>query len=168
MFRRGKSAAKGGAERAPERPPPPSIISANLRIIGNLNTDGDVQIDGTVDGDVRSRLLTIGTTAVINGSIAADTVKIAGAANGEVTARVVQLSGTAHVVGDINHQTLSIDAGAYVQGLCRHIEPKSELPQSGHVSQDTKHEDATVGGAARVGAAEDAPSRPRRPVKAVG
>ena len=143
MFRRVKSATEDRVQRAPEPSPPPSIISANLRIIGDLNTDGDVQIDGIVDGDVRGRLLTIGTKAVINGSIAADTVKIAGAVNGEVTARVVQLSGTAHVVGNINHQSLLIHAGAYVQGLCRHIEPKSKQAQSGHISQNAEDEDVT-------------------------
>lgn len=129
MFRRSSTAAKRRGQRAVERPPPPSIISANLRIKGNLHTDGDVQIDGTVEGDVSSRVLNIGEKAVINGAIAADTVRIAGSANGEVTARVVQLSSTARVIGDINHQSLSIDAGAYVQGLCRHIEQKKEPQQ---------------------------------------
>ena len=129
MFRRNSKVAKGRGQRAVERPLPPSIISANLRIKGNLHTDGDVQVDGTVDGDVSSRVLNIGEKAVINGAIAADKVRIAGAANGEVTARIVQLSSTARVIGDINHQSLSIDAGAYVQGLCRHIEQKKDAQQ---------------------------------------
>ena len=167
MFRRSKSIIKGRATRTPERPPPPSIISANLRIIGNLKTDGEVQIDGTIEGDVRSRLLSIGEKAVVNGAIAADTVRIAGTANGEVTARVVQLSNTARVVGDINHQSLSIDAGAYVQGLCRHIEPKAEAPQTGLAPQIAKDQDAAAGGIGRLAVSEGAPDQQRSPVKAV-
>ena len=135
MFRRSSKLAKGRGQRAVERPPPPSIISANLQIKGNLHTDGDVQIDGTVEGDVSSRVLNIGEKAVINGAIAADTVRIAGAANGEVTARIVQLSSTARVIGDINHQSLLIDAGAYVQGLCRHVEQKNEAQQISSVAE---------------------------------
>ena len=154
MFRRSKLVVKGHKPRTPERPLPPSIISANLRIIGNLKTDGDIQIDGTIEGDVYSRLLSIGEKAVVNGAIAADTVRIAGTANGEVTARVVQLSGTARVVGDINHQSLSIDAGAYVQGLCRHIEPetpKRRRPTSGRKLLRIKM--------SRLAAADGLPSR---------
>jgi cytoskeletal protein CcmA (bactofilin family) len=139
-----------------------------LRIIGNLKTDGDIQIDGTIEGDVCSRLLSIGEKAVVNGAIAADTVRIAGTANGEVTARVVQLSGTARVVGDINHQSLSIDAGAYVQGLCRHIEPDAEAPQTSLESQVAKDQDVAAAGGGRLAVSEGVPGRQRSRVKAVG
>ena len=168
MFRRSKLVIKGRAPRTPERPPPPSIISVNLRIIGNLETDGDIQIDGTIEGDVRSRLLTIGEKAVVNGAIAADTVRIAGTANGEVTARVVQLGSAARVVGDINHQSLSIDAGAYVQCLCRHIEPEAAAPQASVGSQVARDQDAAADGVGRVGVSGGPPDRQRSPVKAVG
>jgi cytoskeletal protein CcmA (bactofilin family) len=97
MFRKNRTAATGRAPRTAERPPPPSITSANLQ------TDGNVQIDGTVEGDAHSRVLSIGEKAAINGAIADDTVRIDGAANGEVSARAVQLSSTAWVIGDINH-----------------------------------------------------------------
>ena len=168
MFRRCKTVAKGRKPRTPERPPPPSIISANLRIIGNLNTDGDIQIDGSVEGDVRSRILSIGEKAVVNGAIAADTVRIAGAANGEVTARVVQLSGTARVTGDINHQSLSIDAGAYVQGLCHHIEPTAEAPPTDLAPQDDENLDTAAGGAERIAVSKTVPNGQPGRVKAVG
>ena len=44
------------AKKAPAKPKIPSIISADLHILGNLKTDGDIQIDGIVDGDVESNL----------------------------------------------------------------------------------------------------------------
>ena len=171
MFRRNSKVVKGRGQRAVERPPPPSIISANLRINGNLHTVGDVQIDGTVEGDVSSRVLNIGEKAVINGAIAADTVRIAGAANGEVTARIVQLSSTARVIGDINHQSLSIDAVAYVQSLCRHIEQKNEVQQVSSVADSgPKVVDgvaASETGTRSAGRGKVSDSRPG-PVKVVG
>ena len=84
-----------------------------------------MQLDGIVDGDVKSQLLAIGETAVINGSIVGDVIRISGTVNGEITGRVVELTQTAKITGDINHESLAIEAGAFVQGLCRHI----ELPQ---------------------------------------
>jgi cytoskeletal protein CcmA (bactofilin family) len=171
MFRRNSTITKRRGQRAVERPPPPSIISINLRIRGDLHTDGDVQVDGTVEGDVSSRVLNIGEKAVINGSIAADTVRIAGAANGEITARIVQLSSTARVIGDINHQSLSIDAGAYVQGLCRQIEQKNEAQQVSSVAESGPQ----VGGLSAASGSDvqpvnrgNAPDPRLGPVKVVG
>ena len=100
----------------------PSIISANLRISGNMVTDGVIQLDGIVDGDVTSDDLTLGESAVINGSIEGNRVRVSGTVNGEISARSVELTRTAKVTGDNNHTSLMIEAGAYVQGLCRHVE----------------------------------------------
>ena len=121
--------AKGHEQWTVERPSPPSIIGVNLQIKGNLRTDGDVQVDGAVEGNVSSRVLHISEKAVINGAIVADTVRIAGVANGEITARIVQLNSTARVIGNISHQCLSIEPGAFVEGLCRHVEMKNVVQQ---------------------------------------
>jgi len=106
----------------------PSIISTNLTISGNLNTDGDVQIDGTIDGDVHSKLLTLGENGVINGAIVADLARIAGTVNGSITARVVELGRTAKITGDINHFSLAIEPGAFIQGQCSHVDEQKLKP----------------------------------------
>lgn len=110
------------AEKTPDRPRVPSIISADLRILGNLKTDGDVQVDGIVDGDIETNLLTVGSSATINGTIVGEVIRVAGTVNGEITGRVVELTRTARITGDINHHSLAIEAGAFVQGLCRRLD----------------------------------------------
>ncbi|MEE8274850.1 MAG: polymer-forming cytoskeletal protein, partial [Alphaproteobacteria bacterium] len=35
----------------------PSVISADLKLIGNVHSAGDVQVDGTIEGDINSRSL---------------------------------------------------------------------------------------------------------------
>tara|TARA_B100000674_G_scaffold480658_1_gene480501 strand:+ start:1053 stop:1640 length:588 start_codon:yes stop_codon:yes gene_type:complete len=99
-----------------------SIISANLRINGNVVTDGVIQLDGIVDGDVVCDDLTLGESAVINGSIQGSSIRISGTVNGEIAARSVEITRTAKVTGDISHTSLMIEAGAFVQGLCRYVE----------------------------------------------
>ncbi|MCZ6862947.1 MAG: polymer-forming cytoskeletal protein, partial [Alphaproteobacteria bacterium] len=54
----------------------PSIISPDLTIVGDLKSHGDIQIDGTIEGDINSRLLTVGEQATVEGCIVADTVRI--------------------------------------------------------------------------------------------
>lgn len=103
----------------------PSIVSVGLRIVGNLQSSGDIQVDGMVEGEVRSHMLTVGDSGVINGSIHADIVRIAGTVNGEITARVVGTLKTARITADINHESLSMEAGTYLQGQCRRLDAQS-------------------------------------------
>ena len=83
-----------------------------------------MQVDGIVDGDVESNLLTIGDSATVNGCVVGEIIRVAGTVNGEITGRVVELTRTARITGDINHHSLAIEAGAFVQGLCRRIDSK--------------------------------------------
>lgn len=109
-----------------EKKSPPSIISADLRIVGDLNSEGEIQVDGAIDGDIRTDVLLIGDTAVVKGEIVADTVRVHGTINGQIKARTVNLSKTSHVVGDILHENLSIEAGAFLEGHCRRMTEKKE------------------------------------------
>jgi cytoskeletal protein CcmA (bactofilin family) len=99
----------------------PSIISPDLKIIGDLKSTGDVQVDGTVEGDIGSRTLTIGKGGIVQGVIIAETVRIYGSVNGQVNADTVVLANTAKVDGDIAHQSLTMEAGAFVEGHVRRL-----------------------------------------------
>lgn len=112
---------------APEAPPrpaarstAPSIISADLKIQGNLTSAGDLQIDGIVEGDIQSRSLTVGEGALVTGNIQAETVRVCGQVTGQIKAATVNLERTAKVMGDIVHQILSLEPGAYLEGHVRH------------------------------------------------
>lgn len=122
MFSKAKKTnGDAAAPKADARKQVPSIISASLRIVGNLVSAGDVQIDGIVDGDVKSRTLTISQGAAVNGAIEADSVYIQGQVNGQITAENVVLGASARVVGDVVHSNLIIESGAFLEGHCRHL-----------------------------------------------
>ena len=72
------AAPQNAAKRAPGRSAAPSIISADLTVTGTLVSNGDIQIDGVVDGDVRSVGLVIGEKAEIHGEILADDITVRG------------------------------------------------------------------------------------------
>ncbi len=121
----------------------PSIISANLHIVGDMNTDGEIQVDGTVDGDVKGNAVTIGTNATVNGEISADSVVVRGAVNGRIKADTVQLAESAKVSGDIWHQSLAVEAGAHLEGHCKRWSPgdeKKAATEPSVVSKDAEEE----------------------------
>ena len=98
----------------------PSIISPDLKIVGNLKSNGEIQIEGTIEGDIDVPLLTVGEQGKVDGSTVAETVRISGTVNGRVQAKTVRLDKSARVTADITHETLTIEAGAYFEG---HVQP---------------------------------------------
>jgi cytoskeletal protein CcmA (bactofilin family) len=100
----------------------PSIISADLRITGDLTCDSDIQIDGIIEGDIHSRNVVIGEGATVTGSLKAETVRICGKLIGQIRADTVVLEKTAHVTGDILHHALAIAQGAYIEGACKRLD----------------------------------------------
>ncbi len=101
---------------SPKAKPPASILSSDLHVTGNLKTTGDIQVEGTVEGDIRAHLLTIGEGATIKGEVIADDVVVNGRIVGRVRGLKVRLTSTARVEGDIIHKTIAIESGAHFEG----------------------------------------------------
>jgi cytoskeletal protein CcmA (bactofilin family) len=93
-----------------------SVLSSDLVITGNLKTTGDIQVEGTVEGDIRAHLLTIGETANVRGEVIADDIVINGHVHGTVRGLKVRLTSSARVEGDIIHKTIAIESGAQFEG----------------------------------------------------
>ncbi len=121
---------------APAPPAPaPSIVSADMRVVGDISSQGEVQIDGTVEGDVRAKSVLIGESADIKGEVLADLVQIHGHVNGLIKSRSVHLARTAHVVGDILHESMSIENGAFLEGHCKRMnEPRASTGPMGEAT----------------------------------
>lgn len=103
----------------------PSIISANLHVIGNLKSDGEVQVDGIVQGDVTGLALAIGERARVTGELTAEEVVVRGTVEGRIKAKHVRLTKTARVIGDIWQEILSIESGAHIEGHIKRLENDS-------------------------------------------
>lgn len=100
----------------PKAKPAASVLSSDLVVTGNMKTTGDIQIEGTVEGDIRAHLLTIGEGATVKGECLADDVVVNGRVVGRVRGLKVRLTSTARVEGDIIHKTIAIESGAHFEG----------------------------------------------------
>jgi cytoskeletal protein CcmA (bactofilin family) len=112
-------AAKPAMEFTPspaKAKPSASVLSSDLTVVGNLRTTGDIQVEGTVEGDIRAHLLTVGESATIRGEIVADDIVVNGRVIGRVRGLKVRLTSTARVEGDIIHKTIAIESGAHFEG----------------------------------------------------
>jgi cytoskeletal protein CcmA (bactofilin family) len=128
MFKQKAAANPGGSNVA--SPAAPSLLSADLVINGNLTSEGDMQVDGKVEGDILSKQLTISSQAVVRGSVEADTVVVAGEVTGQIKARHVTLTKTAKVIADVLQERLTIEPGAFFEGNCRHFPDDVPIPSA--------------------------------------
>ena len=94
----------------------PSILSADLKVIGELKSKGEIQVDGTIEGDVTGGDLTISPGGRVDGSITAERVHVSGSVEGRIEAKTVVITKTAKVLGDVVHQDLEVEAGALIEG----------------------------------------------------
>ena len=95
---------------------PPSLLSSDLFIKGNLTTTGDIQIEGEVEGNIKANLLTVGKNAKIKGELNIDELIVNGHVSGTIRAKKVTLTSSAKVEGDIIHQNIAIETGAHFEG----------------------------------------------------
>jgi len=96
----------------------PSILSHDLVITGDVITDGDMQIEGRLEGNIKATTLTIGEQGAVSGTIKASVVNIHGKATGKITATTIQIHATANVTADLVQDNLSIENGAFFDGKC--------------------------------------------------
>lgn len=113
---------------APRAPKGTSLISSDMTLEGNITGGGEIQIDGTVKGDVRAEHVTIGDGGQVEGGVYAEAVEIRGKVVGSVTAKQVRLYGACHVDGDITHEQLAMETGAFFQGRSLRLQRPAQPP----------------------------------------
>jgi|SRR5712672_2948348 len=94
-------------------------LDHGTKISGKLRFDGPARIDGTIDGEVDGKEITIGESAVVTAQIRADSIVVCGKVKGEITAtQKIEIHPTAKIVGNITTPKLIIHEGAIFEGQC--------------------------------------------------
>jgi len=98
-----------------------SIVGPSVKIDGDLKSQGNLRIDGTVTGKVKtSQNVYVGESANISADIEAENAIIGGVVQGnvKVTGALV-LGKTGRLIGDMVCGTLQVEEGAYFAGKCQ-------------------------------------------------
>ena len=151
------------------RKEPPSIISGDLHIVGDIEGDGELHVEGRVDGNIRCETLTIGESGQVEGKIVTTSLTLLGMITGTVRARTVRMMETARMIGDVAHEKIEIRSGALVDGLYKHLKPE-DFEKRGKRFKDVTPPGLPKSAIPRNGKVEDPASRPpskeEQPVKA--
>jgi cytoskeletal protein CcmA (bactofilin family) len=97
-----------------------NLIGPGTVIKGNLICDGDIRIDGKVEGTVTvGQRLVVGETGMIIGHVNASYVTISGSVIGNIQSdQTTILHGKSSVKGDVYTSQIIIESGARFNGKC--------------------------------------------------
>src|SRR5579871_5159808 len=79
--------AARSAAMAPRAQKLASLIASDMTLEGSITGGGEVQIDGTIKGDVRVEKVTVGDGGTVEGGIYAESVEVRGKVSGSITAK---------------------------------------------------------------------------------
>ncbi len=95
----------------------PTIIAADLKINGNFDNKGLIEIEGDVSGVINGGSVILHKSGKINNcDVFADYVSLSGEFDGNIKAQNVNITNTAKVSGIIEYTNLSVEDGACIDG----------------------------------------------------
>ncbi|MBL7747494.1 MAG: polymer-forming cytoskeletal protein [Chitinophagaceae bacterium] len=97
-----------------------TLISAGTTLKGDISSNSDLRIDGTVIGNIKSTAkIIVGTTGVVEGDISGNQADIVGKVSGNIRAKeLLQLRGQCVVAGNLYAGKLQIEPSATFNGQC--------------------------------------------------
>ncbi|MDR1405769.1 MAG: polymer-forming cytoskeletal protein [Prevotellaceae bacterium] len=106
-------------------------ICQGTEVVGNINTPGDIRLDGSLDGNITAKgKVVVGNTGRTKGEIVGRTTDIFGQVEGTLNiSEIISLKSTSNVKGSIVTAKISIEAGAIFNGTCTMSETKVIPPK---------------------------------------
>ena len=89
-----------------------TIVRIDLKIKGNIFEKEDLQVNGEIDGNVKTENLRLEDKGKINGNINSSVSELEGTVKGDIESSKVHISSTGDIEGTIKQKILSIDEGA--------------------------------------------------------
>ena len=94
-----------------------SVFAEDLRIEGNIISDGILEFGGQLTGDLIADAVVLTSTARVKGNVRTRQLTIEGQLQGEVNALKVSVKTSARVMANVAYDQLDIASGAHVEGV---------------------------------------------------
>lgn len=100
--------------------PSVNIIGTGTVIEGDITTNGDMRIDGSLTGTINVKgKLVVGVSGMVEGEIICQNADISGTIKGKIgVAELLALKSSSKLTGDIITNKIAIEPGATFSGSC--------------------------------------------------
>jgi len=97
-----------------------TIIGASVKVDGNFKSDGNVVVEGTVQGSIKTKSnLTVGSSARIKAEVEVNNLYLSGEIKGNVkVVEKAELKSNAKILGNLETKLLTVEEGAVINGKC--------------------------------------------------
>ncbi len=97
-----------------------NIIGAGTIIDGDITTNGDMRIDGSLKGSINVKgKLVVGTSGNIDGEIICQNADVSGTIKGKIAvSELLSLKASSKLTGDIITNKIAVEPGATFSGSC--------------------------------------------------
>lgn len=97
-----------------------NIISPGTRIEGEVFSNGDIRVDGVVDGYLNTKAkVVIGPKGTIKGELICESADVTGIIDGKLSVKnELYLKSSARVTGELVTNKLVVESGAFINGNC--------------------------------------------------
>jgi cytoskeletal protein CcmA (bactofilin family) len=105
-----------------------NLISNGTDITGDIKSNGDIRIDGTLKGNLNTKgKVVIGPTGKVIGEVICKNSEVSGVIEGKINVgQLLNLKASSRILGDIATSKLSIEPGALFSGYCKMSESDYE------------------------------------------
>ena len=110
-----------------------NILVSNTQVKGDILSDGDFRIDGTLIGNISIKgKLVVGNSGKIEGNITCQNADLSGIVTGNVVVEeLLNLNASSIIKGDISIGKLSIESGSAFSGRCEMRNTKEAISSKG-------------------------------------
>ncbi len=110
-----------------------NIISQGTKMVGDFNSEGDFRIDGTVEGNIKTKgKVVVGKSGFVKGSLEGTDAHFEGKFSGKLTlSGTLTLKNTAFIEGEVVVGKLSVEPGATFNVTCVMKGTVKEMNKSG-------------------------------------
>jgi cytoskeletal protein CcmA (bactofilin family) len=98
-----------------------NLVGDGTEIRGNINSDGDIRIDGRVIGNVITRSkMVLGNSGSIDGDVTANSGDVSGKIKGNLNITdILYLKSSGRIDGNITTSKMVIESGGEFNGSCQ-------------------------------------------------
>ncbi len=113
----------------------PNMIGPGTKIKGDIETNGDIKIDGAIEGNIISKgKVLVGQNGTVTGEVKCTNCDIYGTFDGKLTvSELLSLKASSKLHGDVTTSKLSIEPGAVFTGTCN-MDEKVQQPIAGNAN----------------------------------
>lgn len=115
--------------RRAARPGQKSILASDLLIKGIVATEGALEVQGTIDGEIAAESIVIGHEGRVTGTIRAAQAELRGHMAGDIACGELTIRAAAKSRADAVCETLVIESGAWVEGRFSRPAPAPARPE---------------------------------------